>query len=86
MHPHLTRTTPVGFTKKRCVCVCVCTVHTHTHTHTNTYTYIHTYIHTCVCCKVDMVKVVLCRFIKSQLTGQSLINAFNEADEKKRKS
>ena len=33
-----------------------------------------------------MVKVVLCRFIKSQLTGQSLINAFGEADEKKRKA
>jgi hypothetical protein len=36
--------------------------------------------------EVDMVKVVLCRFIKSQLTGQSLINAFGEADEKKRKA
>ena len=36
--------------------------------------------------EVDMLKVVLCRFIKSQLTGQSLINAFGEADEKKRKS
>ena len=29
---------------------------------------------------------MLCRFIKSQLTGQSLINAFGEADEKKRKA
>jgi len=29
---------------------------------------------------VDFVKVVLCRFIKSQVTGQSLINAFAEAD------
>jgi hypothetical protein len=33
-----------------------------------------------------MVKLVICRFIQSQLTGQSLINAFGEADEKKRKS
>ena len=72
--------------KEVCVCVCVHRTHAHTHTHTNTYTYIHTYIHTCVCCKVDMVKVVLCRFIKLQLTGQSLINAFGEADEKKRKA
>ena len=36
--------------------------------------------------EVDMVKLVICRFIQSQLTGQSLINAFGEADEKKRKS
>ena len=69
------------------VCVCVCAPYTRTHTHTHRYIYIHhTYIHTCVCYKVDMVKVVLCRFIKSQLTGQSLINAFGEADEKKRKA
>ena len=33
-----------------------------------------------------MVKVVLCRFIKSQLTGQSLINAFGKADDEKKRS
>jgi hypothetical protein len=32
--------------------------------------------------EVDMVKVVLCRFIKSQVTGQSLINAFAKAVKK----
>lgn len=29
--------------------------------------------------EVDMLKVVLCRFIKSQLTGQALINALDKA-------
>ena len=51
-------------------------------------TYIHTYIHTYTCAfihvvlftlkcvlQVDMVKVVLCRFIKSQIDGISLRNA-----------
>jgi hypothetical protein len=33
--------------------------------------------------EVDMVKVVLCRFIKSQLTGLSLINAFRNAQDVK---
>ena len=32
--------------------------------------------------EVDMVKVVLCRFIKSQVTGQSLLNAFAKAVKK----
>ena len=31
---------------------------------------------------MDLVKVVLCRFIKSQVTGQSLLNAFAEAVKK----
>ena len=34
---------------------------------------------------MDLVKVVLCRFIKSQVTGQSLLNAFAEAVKKNSK-
>ena len=49
-------------------------IHTHTHTHIHTYTQVVPFALKCIL-QVDMVKVVLCRFIKSQLDGISLRNA-----------
>jgi hypothetical protein len=55
--------------------VCVC-VYTHAHARARAHTHTHAYT------QVNMVKVVLCRFVKSQVTGQSLINSFAEAVKK----
>ena len=51
-------------------------IYIHTYIHTYTYVLIHVVLFTLKCVlQVDMVKVVLCRFIKSQLDGISLRNA-----------
>ena len=57
------------------VCIYV-HIYIHTYIHTYTYVLIHVVFFTLKCVlQVDMVKVVLCRFITSQLDAISLRNA-----------
>ena len=57
------------------VCIYVRT-YIHLYIHTYTCAFIHVVLFTLKCVlQVDMVKVVLCRFIKSQIDGISLRNA-----------